>query len=134
VMRNADPRDIPASLHHAEDRLDSVLYKPLYAQILKTYSEGYMAGGNLIRRHIRTAAILTAAAPIPIEDPRIAEATKAVIYGLKDSIGGHRNEIQAVMRVGFEKGESIPKLSRRLGRFFDDDRTAATTVRPHRDK
>lgn len=126
AMRNADPRDIAASLHEAEDRLTDALYDPLYAQILKAYSEGYTSGGNLIMRHAPARTMLTAAAPLPAEDIRIAKATKAAIYGLQDSLKGHKNEIQATMRDGFERGESIPKLSRSLGHYFDDNRAAST--------
>ena len=128
AMRNADPRDIPASLRHAEDRLTHTLYNSLYTQIAKTYSEGYVSAGNLIRRHAPRETMVTAAAPVPIEDPRIAKATQSVIFGLKDSLGNHKNEIQAAMRAGFEKGESIPKLSRRLDRYFDDNRAVSTRM------
>ena len=128
AMRAADPRDIATSLRHAEDRLTHTLYDALHDQILKTYSEGYISGGNLIRRHAPRGTLLTAAAPAPTEDPRIAKATQAVIYGVQDSIGGHKNQIQATMRAGFEGGESIPKLSHRLGRYFDDNRAASTRM------
>lgn len=128
AMRGADPQDIPTSLRRAEDRLTIVLYEPLYAQIQTTYAEGYVAGGNLIMRHAPRGTMLTAATPAPIEDPRIAKATKAVIYGLQDSLGNHKNEIQATMRAGFEKGESIPKLARRLDHYFDNNRAASTRM------
>ena len=128
AMRGADPRNIAVSLHHAEDRLTYVLYDPLHDQITKTYSAGYVAGGNLIMRHAPRGTLLTAAAPAPTEDPRIAKATEAVIWGLKDSLGGHKIEIQATMRAGFELGESIPKLSKRLQRYFDTNRVASTRL------
>jgi len=127
-LRGADPRDITTSLREAGDRLTISLYVPLYAQIQKTYREGYISGGNLIMRHAPRGTMLTAAAPLPAEDPRIAKATRDVIYGLKDSLGNHKNEIQATMRAGFEQGESIPKLSRRLNRYFDNNRAATTRM------
>ena len=130
AMRNADPHDIRLSLRRAENRLDTILYEPLYAQILKTYAEGYVAAGNLIRRHKPYSHIKTAASPlgdlVTYEDPRIKKATQAVIFGLKDSLGNHKNEIQATMRAGFEKGESIPKLAKRVERYFDTNRAAST--------
>jgi len=127
-LRNADPRDIPISIRHAQDRLTDSLYDSLYAQIVSVYSEGYSSAGELIHRHAPRGTLLTAAAPVPLEDPRIAKATKAVIYGLKDSLGNHKNEIQATMRDGFEKGESIPKLSNRLDRYFDNNRASSTRM------
>ena len=126
AMRNADPSDIPVSLHHAGDHLTDTLYAPLYAQILKTYSEGYVSAGNLIHRHAPRGTLLTAAAPVPLEDPRIAKATKDVVLGLKHSLNNHKNQIQATMRDGFEKGESIPKLAKRVERYFDTNRAAST--------
>lgn len=127
AMRGADVRDIPTSLRHAEDRLTATLYEPLYTQIQKVYSEGYISGGNLIRRHAPRGLLHTAAsAPAPREDPRIAKATKAMIYGVQDSLGNHKNEIQATIQAGFEEGESIPRLSHRLDRFFDNNRAAST--------
>lgn len=127
AMRGADVHDIPTSLRHAEDSLTTILYEPLYTQIQKVYSEGYISGGNLIRHHAPRGLLHTAAsAPAPREDPRIAKATKAMIYGVQDSLGNHKNEIQAIMRSGFEEGESIHKLSRRLDRFFDNNHAAST--------
>lgn len=129
AMRGAKADDIPTSLRRAENRLDAVLYQPLYDLILKTYNEGYTSAGNLIRRHAPRGTLLTAAsAPAPLEDPRIAKATQSVIFGLKDSLKGHRNEIQATMRAGFESGESITKLSGRLQHYFDTNRTASTRM------
>lgn len=139
AMRHIDVTNPKDPLHEVEQALEAILYDPLHDQILKTYSEGYTAAGNLIRRHIRVAAIddpiwaagmKAAASPLGTtivhEDPRIAKATKAVIYGLKDSLGGHRNEIQAALRVQYEKGASIPNIARRLEGFFDADRVAST--------
>lgn len=126
AMRRVDVGNVSDPLHDAVAALESSLYAPLYAQIVKTYAEGYVSGGELIARHIRSAAILTAAAPIPAEDPRIAKATQAVVYGVRDSLKEHKNEIQATIRDGLEKGESIPKLSGRLGHYFDDNRAAST--------
>lgn len=128
VMRNADPRDVGKTIAHAGDRLTGVLYEPLYQQILKIYSTGYVAGGDLIARHAPRGTMKVAAVTPPIEDPRIAKATKNVIYGLKDSLNNHKNEIQATMRAGFERGKSIPKLSSRLSHYFDNNRTASTRM------
>lgn len=126
AMRRMDVGNVSDPIHDAVAALESSLYAPLYAQIVKTYAEGYVSGGELIARHIRSAAILTAAAPMPAEDPRIAKATQAVVYGVRDSLKEHKNEIQATIRDGLEKGESIPKLSGRLGHYFDDNRAAST--------
>ena len=128
AMRGSDPRHPITSLRHAEDRLTHTLYDSLYVQIAKTYSEGYTSAGNLIRRHAPRGTMVTAAAPIITEDPRIEKATQAVIFGMKDSLGNHKNEIQATMRAGFEQGESIPKLSSRIDRYFDDNRAASTRM------
>jgi len=125
-LRNANPRDIPTSIRHAQDRLTDSLYAPLYAQIVAVYSEGYTSAGELIRRHAPRGTLLTASAPVPREDPRIAKATKAVIYGVQGSLGNHKNEIQATMRDGFEKGQTIPEMSKRLDRYFDNNRVAST--------
>ena len=142
AMHHIDVTNFEDPLREVEQVMESYLYETLHDQILKTYSEGYVHGGYLIRRHIKVAAIdhfvdvnkmiaaigsdgvLTAAAPI--EDPRIAKATKAVIYGLDGSIAGHRNEIQAVIRTQYEKGATISMISKRLEGYFDADRTAAT--------
>ena len=124
VMRNANPRDIDVTLRQAGDRLTGALYEHLYEQILKTYRMGYIAGGELIRRYAPRGTLLTAAAPIAKEDPRIVKATQNVIFGLKGSINGHNNAIQAAIRTQIEKGATMPQITDRLMYYFDDDRVA----------
>jgi len=129
AMTNIDISNLDASLRTAEEQLERLLYAPMHDQIRKTYSEGYVSGGNLINRH-KPHGMKTAASPlgdvIVYEDPRIARATRDVIYGLKDSLGGHKNEIRGVLRSGYEKGLSIPHLTDRIERYFDTDRVATT--------
>lgn len=130
VMRYIDVTNFADPLREVEQVMESYLYETLYNQIQKTYSEGYVHGGYLIRRHAPANLMLSAATPlgeaIVYEDPRIAKATKAVIYGLEGSIAGHRNEIQAVIRTQYERGATMPMITRRLEGYFDADRTAAT--------
>lgn len=126
AMRRVDVGNIGDPLHDAVAALESAMYAPMYAQIVKTYAEGYVAGGELIAKHIRSAAILTAAAPLmPTEDPRIAKATQAVVYGVQGSLGNHKNEIQAVIRDRVEKGATTQQISGGLMHHFDDNRVAA---------
>ncbi|RLD18798.1 MAG: hypothetical protein DRI69_09635, partial [Bacteroidetes bacterium] len=131
-MRDARPKDIALSLVQASDRLKMTLYGPLHAHIWRIYAEGYIAGGNLIHRYKPPSLMKTAASPLGAvelyEDPRIVKATKNAIYGLQDSLSNHKNEIQATMRDGFEKGESIPILSKRLRHYFDDNRSATARM------
>lgn len=131
-LRNADPTNITASLRIAADRLEYILYAPIHAQILQIYSEGYVSAGNLIQRPKPYNPMRSAASPlgdmVSYEDPRIAKATKAVVYGLKDSLGGYKNEIQATIRSGIERGETIPQLTLRIERYFDIDRVASTRL------
>ena len=130
AMHHIDVTNFDDPLREVEQVMESYLYETLRDQILKTYGEGYVHGGHLIRRHKPANMMLTAATPlgemIVYEDPRIANATKAVIYGLEGSIAGHRNEIQAVIRTQYERGATIPMITKRLEGYFDDDRTAAT--------
>ena len=123
-LQDADPHDVEVSLRQAGDRLTGALYEPLYEQILKAYSEGYIAGGNLIGRYAPRGTLLTAAAPITTEDPRIAKATQNVIFGLKGSLNNHKDEMQAVIRDQIEKGATMPQITDRLMYYFDDDRVA----------
>lgn len=125
AMRRIEVGNISDPLHDAVAALESSLYAPMYAQIVKTYAEGYVNGGELIARRIRSAAILTAATPIPAEDPRIAKAAQAVVYGVKGSLGNHKNEIQAVIRDRVEKGATSRQISGGLMHYFDDNRVAA---------
>ena len=126
-MQGADPRDIDASLHRASARLMDVLYVPIYKQLTAIYATGYTDAGNLIRRHA-PKGLLTAAAPPPKEDPRIAKATIYAVFGVQQSLGGHKEDIQKVMRDGFEKGQTIPRMAKRLDHYFDNDRTASTRM------
>jgi len=126
AMSKIDVRNIRDPLHEVEESLESSLYNKLYSSILTTYAEGYTAAGNLIRNRIGRKAAAVADTIMVAEDPRIAKATKSVIYGLNRSIQNNKNEIQATMRAGFEAGESIPHLTDRLTRYFDDNRASAT--------
>lgn len=123
---HADILDIRDPLHTPIAMLESLLYAPLYGQILKTYTEGYRAGGELIERGKPHPVLLTAAdLPAP-EDPRIARATKTAVYGIQHTLGGRKNEIQAILRRGYETGATMPQLTARVVHQFDGDQAAAT--------
>lgn len=129
ALRNASASNIDASLHHAQDRLLEALYEPLYLQIQKIYSAGYISGSNLIHHHAPKGALLrTAAAPVPTEDPRIAKAAKDVIYDLQGILLTDRIKIQALMRAGYEEGASIPQLSKQLRMYYDNNRISTTRL------
>lgn len=131
VVPLIDIHDLSDPLRPAIDALESTMYEPLYAQIQKTYSEGYVAAGELIQRNaprsvLLTGALLTAAVAPVAEDPRIARATKTAIYGLKHTMNGHKNEVQAILRDSYEKGATMPQITARLSHYFEVDKAAVS--------
>jgi SPP1 gp7 family putative phage head morphogenesis protein len=106
---------------------DAILYESLYAQIQTTHTEGYSAGGDLIRR---AGVKVDWSAPIgddtTHEDPRIADMTKAAITGLEVLLAEQADAILEVIVVEYKKGSSIATISKMLTSYFDDDRVAAT--------
>lgn len=106
---------------YAISRIESVGWARMHDSVVSNYNNGYIAGGNLIRRHLQTAAL-----PIEHEDPRVAQHTTRLIYGLEQVADGRRNEIQAALRTQYEKGATSTQIRNRMERFFDDDRVAAS--------
>ena len=121
VMRNVATIE---DYGHAVGRIKSIGWGRMHDSIVANYNNGYIAGGNLIRRHM--PHIRTAALPIEHEDPRIARHTTRLIYGLEQVADGQRNEIQAALRTQYEKGATSTQIRDRMEWFFDDDRTAAS--------
>ena len=126
AMAYVDVGDVNNPLREVKASLESVLHNELRKQITITYAEGYIHGGYLIRTNAPKSAMLSAAAELLREDPRIVKATKAVIYSLGGNIGSHQNEIQAIIRTQYERGATVPMIAKRLGGYFDNNRVAAT--------
>ena len=126
AMGFIDVMDIEDPLHEVLRTLESYLYEPMYNQILTTYSEGYISGGNLIRRHMPTGTVLTAAAaPLPAEDPYIAESTEYMIDSIGDSLEESEDEIRAAIRYHIEQGATFAQITSRISSYFGDDNIAA---------
>lgn len=125
AMRDVDVMDRRDPLHEVKIVLYSYLYDPLYDQILKTHTEGYGAGGDLMQR----AGVKVDWSPlgdaVTYEDPRIAKMAKAVILGLEESLDGQTEAILEVILAEYEQGSSIPTISRGLVSYFDDNRAVA---------
>lgn len=125
AMQYADVMDRRDPLHEVKVFLYQCLYDPVHDQILKTHTEGYGAGGDLMRR----AGIKVDWSPlgdaISYEDPRIAKMAKAVILGLEESLDGQNDAILKVILAEYEQGSSIPTISRGLVSYFDDNRAVA---------
>jgi len=119
VMNFGDP------LHGVIRSLESYLYEPLYNQILETYSEGYTAGGNLIRRHMPAGTILSAAALESAEDPRIVEETVDLMEGIEDSLARRESEIQAAIKYYIEQGATVSQITSNILHYFGDNSVAA---------
>lgn len=105
--------------------LESYLYEPLYSQILLTYSEGYISGGNLIRRHMPTGTMLSAATTESTEDPRIAEEAKYVIDGVGYSLAEYNNEIRAIIVYQIERGATFAQITSRISGYFGNNNVVA---------
>ena len=125
AMRDVDIMDRRDPLHEVKIVLYSYLYDPLHDQILKTHTEGYDAGGDLMRQ----AGVKVDWSPLcdaaTYEDPRIAKMAKAVILGLEEALDGQTEAILEVILAEYEKGSSIPTISRGLVSYFDDNRAVA---------
>jgi len=125
AMRDVDVMDRRDPLHEVKIVLYSYLYDPLHDHILKTHTEGYGAGGDLMR----LAGVKVDWSPlgdaITYEDPRIAKMAKAVILGLEETLDGLTEAILEVILAEYKKGSSIPTISRGLVNFFDDNRAVA---------
>jgi SPP1 gp7 family putative phage head morphogenesis protein len=128
AMRDVDLMDRRDPLHDVKIRLYSYLYKSLYTQIQTTHTEGYNAGGDLIRK----AGVKLDWSPIgdavTYEDPRIAKMAKAVILGLEESLDGEADAILKVIVAEYEKGSSTASISKMLASYFDDNRAVATRM------
>jgi len=103
AMQHVDVMDRRDPLHEVKIQLHSCLYESLHDQILKTYSEGYGAGGDLMRQ----AGVKVDWSPlgdaISYEDPRIAKMAKAVIAGLEESLDGQADDILNVIVAEYGK-------------------------------
>lgn len=116
VMRGVATID---DFDHAISRIDSVGWERMHDSIVANYNAGYLAAGDLVRRGLRTAAVTEG------EDPRIANYTTRLIYGLEHLADNQRNELQAVLRTCYERGDTYQQVATKLERFFDGDPVAA---------
>lgn len=100
-----------------------------YKEVVATYRAGYLAGGNLVRRHQPHRLLRTATAPIDntisYVDPRIATYTSQLLYGLELSAEGQRSELIETLTTYYERGYTMPRIAQGLERFFDGNPVAA---------
>lgn len=125
AMQYVDVMDRRDPLHEVKVFLYQSLYDPLHDQILKTHTEGYGAGGDLMRRAGMKVDWSPLGDAVSYEDPRIAKMAKAVILGLEESLDGQTDAILEVILAEYEQGSSIPTISRGLVSYFDDNRAVA---------
>lgn len=125
AMPFIDVTNFQDPLYRVIRSLESYLYEPLYDQILETYSEGYTAGGNLIRRHMPAGTMLSAATLEPAEDPTIADKTEYIIDGIKYTLAGYKTEIQTMIRYLIDQGSTLSQITDSILHYFGDLRVAA---------
>lgn len=126
AMQHVDVMDRRDPLHEVKIQLYSYLYDSLHDQILKTHTEGYGAGGDLIRKAGVKVDWSSPIGDATYEDPRIAKMAKAVIAGLEESLDGQADDILNVIVAEYEKGSSTTNISKGLISYFDDNRATAT--------
>jgi len=130
ILRDA-MRDITSidDYDYAISRIDRTGYARMHDAIAKVYLEGYNAGGALIRKHFRTAAMIQVTDSFgdvhDIEDPLIAKHTTRLLNGVSGMAAAQRDEIEAALSRYYEKGYTSDRIARALETFFDDDPTSA---------
>lgn len=135
ILRDA-MRDITSidEFDYAVSQIERVGYARMHESISKTYNAGYISGGNLITRYMRTAAV----SEVP-EDPLIAQHTTQLLTGVRVMAEAHREEIVEALATYYEKGYTADRIARGMEGFFDDDpiaarrfaRTATNTIYNH---
>ena len=99
AMAYVDVGDVNNPLREVKASLESVLHNELRKQITITYAEGYIHGGYLIRKNAPKGTMLSAAAELLREDPRIIKATKEEQAWLLDDLCRTVHTIEEILTL-----------------------------------